>query len=165
MIAGKFKAVVTAKELTTTRNGGEQVVVTFELREGPSTGETIKYYGNLSAAAAEYTLKNLRICGWKSDDIRELDTVGDDEVQLNIQEDTYNGNTALKVKFINPLTMASKFTVEPSQADALAARLKALAAATRGDTPAAPAVAPRTVAATKPNGAAPAVVDADELPF
>jgi hypothetical protein len=49
------------------------------------------------------TFDTLKICGWDCDNIYDLSSVvnSDNEVQLVIQHDEYNGKTNAKIAFVN----------------------------------------------------------------
>ena len=99
---GRFIAAVEGAMLTKSSNKGtEQVAVEFRLLEGPNSGQRITAYLALTEARLPYTVKELRICGFQGDDLTALDGLKGTEVELVLDDDTYNGKTRTKVSFIN----------------------------------------------------------------
>lgn len=79
--------------------GTPQYAVAFELVE---TRETITWYGYMSEKAAERTLQSLRYCGWQGNDPGAISAADlTEEVELDIQEDEYKGETRMKVQWVN----------------------------------------------------------------
>jgi len=74
-----------------------QVAIRFALK----SGESMTAYLPLTSKAMEYTEAALRNCGWKGDDIRDLSTVCDNEVELVIQEEEHQGEWTPRIRFIN----------------------------------------------------------------
>lgn len=141
-------------------SGNEQIALAFTLldEEGVDTGETIDWVGTFASEKSnEITIKALRNCGWKTDDIANLNGINDNEVELDIQFDEYNGERRLKVKWVNkPGGNRIKFKNELDERGK-----KALAARLRG-----------TIAANKASGGASAAgngrgakVDTSDIPF
>lgn len=77
-----------------------KVTITFEV----GGGDTITYFGAMSPEGAEYTMKNLLRCGFKSDDLSALASEGafdGREVEIVVANEEYNGKSYTKVKWIN----------------------------------------------------------------
>ncbi len=129
MDEGTFPAVVTEGLLGMTSTGKEQVAVSVELtnEEGGPTGERIAWYGTFTDAAYPYTLKALRTMGWKGDDISDLSMMPGTQVSVVLENDSYNGKTRLKVKFVNPPGGGAilKEQMDANAAKSFAARMKA----------------------------------------
>lgn len=100
---GKYVARAQNAELGYTQNGTEQVGVPFRIVEGPQEGQTITWYGFFSDKCVDRTLQSLRHCGWKGDDLTDLSTVGDEDVELDIIHDTHQGKTKAKVAWVNQI--------------------------------------------------------------
>lgn len=124
---GTYKAQAVDFDFGFTRTGNEQVAVLFRVLDGDCKDETITWYGSLSDSALKYTMKSLQTMGWKCDDVSTM-TVKDisNHVQLVLEEDTYNGITSLKVKWINPFGVALKERMSTAQKKALSERIKFL---------------------------------------
>jgi hypothetical protein len=126
---GKYRARATEWGLGETSNNNMQIGVAFECLDlEPGTG--ITWYGSLTDAALEYTLKDLRAMGWQGDDITELDNNGGKldarDVQIVVVHEEYQGKTRAKVKWVNSaggLAMTNRVTGD---------KLKGFAAGLRG---------------------------------
>jgi hypothetical protein len=91
-------------------SGNTQVALRFALldEEGKSTDTTIWWVGTFDdkpnakgTTASDITCRALRNCGWRGDDFGDLRGIDSEDVELDIQEDTYEGNTRLRVKWVN----------------------------------------------------------------
>jgi hypothetical protein len=83
--------------------GTHQIAIEFEYRDEPGG---ITYYGPLTDAAFEFTMKAIRTAGFEGDDISDLSSLCNGaapDVMLVIGPEEYNGKTTIKVKFINSL--------------------------------------------------------------
>lgn len=122
-----------------------QVALMFEItEEGPLQGRTLSWFGFFTPTTQDRTFDSLRYCGWDSDDLEQLGSLSAGtgvfrhEVELVVEEETYNGKTRPKVRWINRTT---KRTVDlPKKMDAAALRsfaadMKASAAARRKEEP------------------------------
>lgn len=96
---GTYKARGMDAALSTTKSGREQVGVRFELVDHP--GETIIWYGYFTDGTFERTIKSLRACGWRGDDLSDLSGIGAMEVQIVVEHEEYNGKTRAKVRWVN----------------------------------------------------------------
>jgi hypothetical protein len=82
--------------------GTEQIAVTFEIiEEGDFEGHTITWFGFLTEATTERTIKTLIVCGWEGDDLSDLRGLDRNEVELVIEHETYNGVKRARVKWVN----------------------------------------------------------------
>jgi hypothetical protein len=81
--------------------GTHQIAIEFEFLDEAGG---ITYYGPLTDAAFEYTMKAIRAAGFVGDDFSDLTSLCDGsapEVFLVIGPDEYEGKVTRKVKFIN----------------------------------------------------------------
>ncbi len=80
--------------------GTHQIAIEFEFLD--ETGG-ITYYGPLTDAALEFTMKAIRSAGFLGDDLADLSSLTGEtpEVVLVIGPEEYNGKVTRKVKFIN----------------------------------------------------------------
>jgi len=124
---GTYRAKVIEKELTEAKTGTPQVAITYEVTEGDHAGETIRDYAALSEKALPYTVAKMRACGWTGVDVSALESLGSKECQIVVATDVYNGESRLRVKFVNDLDRAA-----PSIGSMDAAKKKAMAAKLRG---------------------------------
>ncbi len=142
---GRYKAKAQTWGLGETSSGKEQVAVLFELKaEEPAiNGLRITWYGYFTEATLETTIKALRACGWRGNDLLELEEancgVDTNEVELvveNEQELDAQGQPAVdqsgqpvmrpKVRWVNTLGgLALRTPLQGDKAKAFAARMKA----------------------------------------
>lgn len=79
-----------------------QVVVNFEILDGPEAGHRIAWFGHFSEKTIHRTVESLRYCGFKGDDLAGAVTQKlDQEVQIVVAHDDYNGKTTAKVNWVN----------------------------------------------------------------
>lgn len=83
-------------------NEKKQVVVTFKLTSGEAAGQTISWFGFFTEKTWERTVKALRSCGFRGDDLSELTTqVLSNEVNLVIEHEEWEGKVRAKVAWVN----------------------------------------------------------------
>lgn len=112
--------------------GTPQVVLVFKLLEEDFHGETLPWIGYLTDATEERTLESLRICGWKNDDLSDLDGVCDNDVELVVDHERYEGKLRAKVQFVNRIGgFKQKAPMSQDAAKAFAAKMRDKAAASR----------------------------------
>ena len=131
MRAGKHIARATGQyEFGVTDNGKENVALTFVIIEGPAAGERCSAYLYFTEKTTERTLESLRYCGWAGDNVTDLTGIDTNPVELDVQEDTYEGKTRLKVAWINALRGPQvKNAMDDNAKKAFAARMKGAAMA------------------------------------
>jgi hypothetical protein len=125
--AGKFLArPQSGAQLGETKNGTPEVAVVFETAHGVLTGHLY-----LSEGAAERSLKSLRYCGWTSDDIGDLSSIGPHaQVELVVEHETWEGKEYAKVEWVNKVG-ANLAPLDAGKKAALSARLRGIAMQTR----------------------------------
>jgi hypothetical protein len=121
------------------------VSITFDITEDLETKEAASgsAYSDLwlTPSCIDRTLNVLQeACGWTGEDLSELNGTGllkDREVQLVLGDETYNGETREKVKFINKVGFeGKKKPMADDKTKVLAASLKGRVLAFRQKTPA-----------------------------
>lgn len=82
--------------------GTPQVCVNFELLGGDWDGVRLPWIGYFTPTTEARTLKSLRFCGWKGDDLVEAMTQElDNEVQVVVGHNEYNGKTFARIEWVN----------------------------------------------------------------
>jgi hypothetical protein len=159
--------------------GTHQIAIEFEFLDEAGG---ITYYGPLSEAAFEYTMKAIRTAGFVGDDFADLSSLCDGqapEVVLVIGPEEYNGKVTRKVKFINSAGgLAMKDALQGNDLEAFARKMKGKVAAydrSAGSVKAAPRSPPRNGVAKsdgppleeleKQAGGAPGYGSDDDIPF
>jgi hypothetical protein len=103
---GNYEAKAVKWALGKAGTGTVQVGVRFALldRAGQPTGPTGVWYGALTREALPSTVRALRACGWKGQDITELKGGGGldaNVVSLTVEEETYEGQTRTRIAWVN----------------------------------------------------------------
>jgi hypothetical protein len=123
---GTYRARPVAAALGKAGTGNEQVAIEFEFLDGQGGG--ITYFGSFTEKAVPHTLKALRTAGWRGDDLADLSSVGGEtapEVFLVIENETYEGRTTAKVKWVNSTGgLALKDPLDADSARAFAAKMR-----------------------------------------
>lgn len=104
--------------------GTHQIAIEFEFLDEQGG---ITYYGPLTDAAFEYTMKAIRSAGFQGDDLSNLSSLSMDtpEVMLVIGPEEYNGKVTRKVKFINSMGgLALKDALQGDDLASFARRMK-----------------------------------------
>lgn len=135
---GTYKATILEYSVLEPKPGkSPQVAVKFQINnesELTDDKETIVYYGSLSPKALPYTLANLLRCGLKSDDLSTLcesDAFDGREIELVLENDTYEGKTRLKVQWINEIGGSKFKAIAKDQAKSMLSHLSGDVAAAR----------------------------------
>lgn len=89
--------------ISKTQKGEPQAFIIFQLEGGKIT-----WYGSFGEGGKDITIKSLLYCGFKGHDLSSL-TLGLEgdalvvypDIELVLENDTYNGKTNLKVQWIN----------------------------------------------------------------
>ena len=147
-----YTARAVEAELGFASTGTEQVAILFEVAE---TGQQLTWYGYFTEKSEARTIESLRHAGWLGDDLADLSTVGSQECQIVIDDETYQGQTREKVIFVNALGsggggggIALKTVMTPEEKRAFATRMKGTVIAGNGGKASAPAA--RTAPAPRP---------------
>lgn len=103
--AGTYRARVTSAaevQFGYTSTGNEQIAVPLTITDGEHAGTTITWFGNFgSDKATEIALKALRACGWAGNDLSDLTGIDTLEVDAVVEWEEYNGQSRMKVKWLN----------------------------------------------------------------
>lgn len=104
--------------------GTPQIGIEFEFLDEVGG---ITYYGPLTDAAFQYTMKAIRTAGFAGDDLSDLSSLENDapEVMLVIGPEEYNGKVTRKVKFINSMGgLAMKDALQGDELKSFAQQMK-----------------------------------------
>ena len=100
---GMWNARAISAALSYAKTGKEQVVVSFAILDGPGEGQQIRWTGWFTDKTFERTIRSLRYCGWKGDDLSDLSTVGELDCQVTVEHESYEGKSHAKVAWVNAL--------------------------------------------------------------
>ncbi len=136
--AGKYKAraIPGSAQFGRASTGTEQVAVTFALLDERLAGEEITWVGNFAnEQGTEISIKALQAAGWASDDLGDMTGLGDTEVQLVVEVETYEGKPRAKVRWVNKggAGFAFKDVMDRGGLASLANRIKGQAIALRAE--------------------------------
>lgn len=131
MNPGKYVAKLLEWKLGTSSKGGEQIGLLFEITAGEFAGEKITAYKSFSESAFPWTEKALKALGWDGKDFEDFTGLGEKTAQIEVEKDTYEGKTKLKVSWINPIGVAMKNEMTSGQKRSFAERMRKLQAATQ----------------------------------
>ena len=121
--AGHYKARAIKGMEHYGESGTGTLQLTIELNV-PALGRSLKTFLYFSEAATPYSMERLRALGWSGSDLRKLDGIDANEVEIEIRSETYEGKPQKRVEIVTRGTAAK--TID---ADAFAARVAALTAA------------------------------------
>ncbi len=129
---GRFKARAIEGGLGESSEGNPQVGVRFTILDEEFHGEEITWFGSFSRNKGqgtktpfERTIESLRACGWKGDDLSNLEGIDANEVSLVVEHDNYNGKILAKVKWVNRAGgLALKAPMSADKAKAFAAKMR-----------------------------------------
>lgn len=97
---GWVKAVPTAWGLSGEEIGKEQFAIAFKILEGADTNKTITWYGTFASDAAfEYTVKQIKKCGWTGSDLSTAE-LAEEPVSILIEDEEFEGKVRTKVKAV-----------------------------------------------------------------
>lgn len=84
------------------KQGTKQVVVQFEILDGQFQGRRVTWFGYFTEKTWERTVKSLRYCGYKGDDLAACVTQElDQEVSITVELNTWEGKTTSRVAWVN----------------------------------------------------------------
>lgn len=107
--AGRYVGRAMAWDLGSSTRGSDYICLRFEIMEGPEAGRSIRWNGYCTEKAIDRTMRTLRICGWKSDNIENLEGVQDNLVELVIDHRvSQDGKPFAEIKWVNSLNAPLK---------------------------------------------------------
>lgn len=126
---GKYRGRPVSAALGLTSKGNEQIAVTFELVDPP--GERVTWYGFFTEKTTDRTIQSLRYCGWTGNDLsvfvdgQELPPGVDQEVDLVVEHNEYEGKVTARVAWVNSGGgMGLRNALSQDQAKSFAERMK-----------------------------------------
>jgi hypothetical protein len=110
--------------------GNPEMILDLELKlddKGSTRRVSTPLY--FSATAAQYSFDRLKACGWQGADLSNLDGVGDNEVDVEVKHEVYEGDGELKTK-VQIVTGGGRFsTAKPVDSKSFAAKVAAITGA------------------------------------
>lgn len=125
-------------------NNNNQIAIGFEIVDNPEFGgETITWIGHFTDKTAERTIESLQHAGWQGDDLSDLAERSESDirailptvVQLVCEPEEYDGETRLRVQWVNRLgggRFAFKDQLEGGALKTFAAQMRGTVRSMRG---------------------------------
>jgi hypothetical protein len=120
--------------------GTKQVMVPFEIIEGPHAGQVEHWFGSFKTdKGAERTMQSLRYCGWKGDDLGNLGQLNQ-KVSIVVGHVTWKGKKHSRVSWVNHAAGGAgpKKEMSDKELRLFAASMKPKAAAVEEQAPVSP---------------------------
>lgn len=128
---GTYRARGITGALGFTNNGNPQVAVRLQITDQAHSGETITWYGYFTDNTTERTLDSLRILGWAADELSDLTGIDANEVEIVVDEEEYNGQQKLRVRWINEIRGPLVAPMTADQLRVFSAKMKGAAVAAK----------------------------------
>ena len=111
--------------------GTEYVAIKLRVTNGDETDSEITWFGYFTDKTIDRTIESLRILGWRGDDLSDLAGITENEVEIVVRNEEYEGQTRARVAFINRIGGGVRLEKRMSAEDTrrFAARMKAKVAA------------------------------------
>jgi hypothetical protein len=102
-----------------------QISIMFQVIGGEADGHHKTYFGSFSEGATDFTLNAMRACGWSTDSLYDLAGMDANEVNLVAEDETYEGKTREKIKWVNRIaSLKVKNQMTADQIRAFEAKMK-----------------------------------------
>lgn len=88
----KGRAIKGSEQYGQSSKGTDQIAVDLAIE----TGETVTAVLPFTQNSVEYSVKKLRACGWKGDDLDNLEGIDANEVTVEIKEEEWEGKVRMK---------------------------------------------------------------------
>jgi hypothetical protein len=90
----KARAIRGTEQYAHADNGNEQIAIDFEV---PALGRNLTVFFHFTDAATKYAVEKLRACGWRGDDVTQLEGIDANEVELQVRFEPWQGRMRMKV--------------------------------------------------------------------
>ena len=123
---GTYKAKPISHDMSYTKAGDEMIGVALEITAPESCqGQFITWYGTFGEKALRFTKEALRNMGFVGNNLAEMQL--DQEVQITVEHDEWDGKTRAKVRWVNSLNGRAniKDPMAPKAVRQFAAEMKA----------------------------------------
>ncbi len=127
--AGSYrgKAIAGSEQYGQTSNGNDQVVLDLELID---IGEKVSTFLVFSDKSAPYSVERLRALGWRGNDLSDLSGIDENEVDVGVAYEDYQGEQKMKVQILTGGGVVLKNKLDDKGKRAFAAKYADLAKAT-----------------------------------
>jgi hypothetical protein len=113
-VATEIEGVPTFVQFGTTKGkdgapGKKQVLMQFEILDGQHAGRRVPWWGYFTEKSWTNTVKGLRACGFKGDELHTLPSQQlDQEVSITIGINEWDGKQNNRVEWVNPASSGIK---------------------------------------------------------
>jgi len=97
-----------------------QIGIVMNIAQPRGTKREGVAYLTLSADAKEWSLQRLRLLGMKGTDLRVLDGIDRNYVDVDVSYEVFDGKERLKIEIVTPAKAQHKHALSPTELDALA---------------------------------------------
>ncbi len=134
---GNYRALPESVSLGESQTGKTRFECTFRLMGGKFDGRVVFADLYLSDAAAERTIESMKYCGCRfpGGDVTNTKGFGENEVQLVIAIEEWEGKERNKVKWVNALKREPRAAPDGNATDAIRDRLRGKIAKIMGEVP------------------------------
>jgi hypothetical protein len=125
---GNYRAKATKAEPGKAGTGNEQVLVTFQITQGPQAGQEIVWRGMFTEKTTDRTIDALILCGWDTNDYVSFSGITKNEVEIVIEHEAGRDDPSkmfARVKWVNnPNRGPKQEAMSAPEIQSFAARLK-----------------------------------------
>lgn len=100
---GRYRARAVDHKFGKTSKGTDQIMVAFEVTQEEHKGHRFYWYGFFSDKTIDRTLESLEACGWDGKGFKDMTSLRKNEVELVVETETNEGETYLRVRWVNRL--------------------------------------------------------------
>lgn len=131
------KGIKGSEQYGQTSNHNDQIVLDLDLLD---IGEKVSTFLVFTDAAAPYSIDRLRALGWKGNDLSALDGIDENEVNVQVKYEMFEGQEKMKVQILTGGgAVKLKDQLDDKGKKAFAAKYRDLAKSVAGAKPEAPA--------------------------
>src|SRR5574343_1586056 len=124
------RAVPGSEQYGTDKSGNMQIAIDMMVETPGYEGETMTVVLSFAGKAPEYSIKRLRMLGWKGNDLDNLIGIDANRVPVRVYDDTYQGKTHRKMDIqTGGGTFKFQSQIDARQKKAFAAMFRGAAAA------------------------------------
>ncbi len=125
---GNFRAKATKAEPGKAKTGNEQVLVTFQITQGPQAGQEIVWRGMFTEKTTDRTIDSLILCGWDTIDYVSFTGITKNEVEIVVEHEPGRDDPSksfARVAWVNDANRGPKQEVmQAGELQSFAQRLK-----------------------------------------
>jgi hypothetical protein len=91
-----------------------QILIWFEITDGPYKGSKLPWFGYFTEDSAERTIDSLRLCGFTGQDIYDIENQTlDGSVLVQVENTVYKGRNQCRIAWVNDPSWTGDIEIEP----------------------------------------------------